>query len=584
MRLSPRRTQLLFCIFAVYLVVVKFTAIRELGFLGDEPDDYKIIRRDLRSISSFFEESYAHDQARLPHLVSIPVILLFKKGSLLAVRLLYIGIHVIYLWLFYRMMRLKFPDSQALYCTVLVGSSAFLASFSIFAMTSSNNLFLLGIVAALYYYLRHLESATERVPERVFVIFPLLLGLCVASRLWGVFVLVSIFVYDLVLRIRERRLISTRPEGLRLVSLSLLNTLFTLSIAVQNLLPWPPRERLVLSLVLAGLYLVGMGILWARGRSTVFMSFPWRWSLIVHGAFNFTLVLSPNYMNFANIVAIFDWHRIWNVSDVLINPNPLDIIYIVLVKFGAFNTVVLVLAMLVMYRSKELGLFVKSCSLFLLFSAVNAVFLLIPEFVVTWYPISVFQFLYLPISALITYLPRISRRFVYAGLLVLCVALPAHEQVRYLRLWPYGHLDGYQYGEEFIGWSKPGFVTFEGIPLLYNHLASRSEQELTTVIVCAVPSRMYNRYAAEALNAHFTRRGLQRYFFLSYYDLFSPDHPLQVLRRHRGLVVTSNYTPAEIVTELETTARELHRFKVLDLVVARLWELGPAAPKELEGQ
>lgn len=568
------RLHLTLWVFIIYLIFVKVIAIHELSFLGDEFDDYKIIHSDLENIDNFFEESYEHDQARLPHLLAIPFILVFNNESLFMVRLFYIIIHVAYLFLFFQMLKLKMPNIQALYCTVLVGSSSYLASFSIFSMTTSNNLYLLTLVMAFYYYLRYIECYPGFLRIRSYVTFPIILGLCVASKLWGVFVIASIFVYDLLIKLKRKESYPDKSNKIIAMLIGGTNIFFTLLILFQNYLHVLAKYRLALSLSLSTLYLTVMIVIWIKGQTTVFIPFSVRWILIVHGALNFTLVFSPNYMNLVNIREIFNWYKIWNVPDYLVNPNPLDIFYIFLIKFGILNIVALLLSFIILYNSQTLKLFILCNSLPLLFSCITLVFLLIPRFVVTWYPIPIFQFLYLPISYMITQLHWLSNRFMCFGLIILCIVLPIHEQYRYLKLFPYGHLDGYQWGKKFIGWSKPSFVTFEAIPLLYKFLISNTGQEHKTIIVNVVQSKSYNRWATQVLREYFLSKEIHNYKFIDYY-LTNKDSSIFLINNQGSLVLTSNYTPENFVTNLEFIGKELYSCKLFELVLCTLWEFNP---------
>jgi len=86
-------------------VVLRIVAIIQLPTLADEAEDPGILIRDLGSVNNFFGTVKATDQARLPFVVSIPILLLFRMSGLIPVRLLFLLFHLIYFIFSYRLIR-----------------------------------------------------------------------------------------------------------------------------------------------------------------------------------------------------------------------------------------------------------------------------------------------------------------------------------------------------------------------------------------------------------------------------------------------------------------------------------------------
>jgi len=147
------RRNIVFFILILYLIIVKSHAIGQLTFIADESGDLYMLNT-LFTMETLTDLADDPENARLPHLISVPFAIAFGQAhvadSLIPMRLLFVVIHCFYLFVFYKMLRLKFSEAQSLYCLCLTALSTYLFSFSIFTMTSSNNLFLLFSTCTIY--------------------------------------------------------------------------------------------------------------------------------------------------------------------------------------------------------------------------------------------------------------------------------------------------------------------------------------------------------------------------------------------------------------------------------------------------
>lgn len=553
----------LFLLFLIYIVILKFAAIHQLGFLGDEPNDFRIMLEDYGNADNFFENSREQDQSRLSHIITLPVVAAFSQNPLFYARTLSILIHVCFLVVFLKTLRLKFSSKQSYYCAILAGISTYVFSFSIFTMTTSGNLYLLFGMSALYYYIKHFEMAGARDDQWKIIRFSLLLGLCIASKLFGVLILLSIFIHDLIVkhhgRVHETGM-KTRPFKLPILWI---NIFFILSIALINFLPDLRQYRLIICLVFCMLFLTAT-LLIQQHREEHTLSFICKWMTILFTAFNYTIIFSPIYLNFSNIWAVFSWMGEWNIPDLVINPSKWDIIRIIAIKYGIVSILMALFSLFLLYKYHLLKRMFKECSLFIILFVVITSFLMIPDFVLAWYPIFIFHFLFIPISYLIVLLPITKNRILYWAIIGICILYPVYEHSRTYGLFPYGHIDGAQYGREYIGWSKPGFISFEGIPLLYDYLDTHKNSLPPGFVGCnMVESDYYNHWAIVLLDEYFQTRGLKRYVFCN------------AKRSLEGFTyyVTTNYTPQAEIMELKNRYEELSEFRICSILIGVLWRM-----------
>ena len=137
------------------------------------------------------------------------------------------------------------------------------------------------------------------------------------------------------------------------------------------------------------------------------------------------------------------------------------------------------------------------------------------KFKVTWYPLAIFPFLYLPPIWLCSFADKQHLR----GLAVasmLCIALIVGDKcARYFYWFPYGHFDGAQFGREYIGWNRAGFISFEIYPQLINYLNSQ-KVPMRTIVNCQVVNvPFYNSWFRILLRKNYAHEGDKRYTFTS---------------------------------------------------------------------
>ena len=78
-------------------VLFRLVALWSVPMIGDEPDDLNIIARDIPGILNFFSSpgSYALDQARLPYLISAPLVYLLEEHVLIPLRIVFLSFHLL---------------------------------------------------------------------------------------------------------------------------------------------------------------------------------------------------------------------------------------------------------------------------------------------------------------------------------------------------------------------------------------------------------------------------------------------------------------------------------------------------------
>jgi hypothetical protein len=512
----------------IFFLCLRLAALLTLPQLGDEPDDLNILRIDLESCRNFFHtaDTYELEQSRLPFVLSAPLVSAFKQNALIPLRLLFYCCHLCYLFISFRLVLLiTGRRSAALVYVLLLATSCYLASFSIFAITTGDSLYLLFHIAAVYSFLKSRKDWHETQVFAGALRLALLLGACIASKLFGVLLLAALMLFHLL----QQRGAPLNLRGVRPGNLLAAATIFLSGIALINLLPLPPAVRLWAAVGLGCGYL-GVLAAWAvqekhSPRPPMRVSFVLFWGALIVTAFGCTLVLSPVYLNLSNLLRTVSWFGNWNAGTLVARSHLSDMLVIIALKYGPVSwaalAVAIALSALRPLRSSSrsnrgpAGFSGSSALLFILIFAIHFAAISLTRHKVTWYPLAIFPFLYLPVVRLFRTADRRGlRRFKAAALL--CVAvIAADNAVRYLTWFPYGHFDGAQYGREQIGWNRAGFITFEVQPELLAYLRSRCLPYRAVVHCEVVDVPLYNNWFRILLARRYAGEGGLRYRFTS---------------------------------------------------------------------
>jgi hypothetical protein len=496
-------------------LVFRVVALSQIPMVADEPDDFDIIIRDAPGILHFFNapRAYEFDQSRLPYYISAPFLYFLGENALIPLRLLFLSFHVLYLVFSFKLARVLTENRTAAWGYVLlVAASCYLASFSIFAISTSDNLYLLFHLMSLYCFLK---SYAEQQRNGVFprcVLLATLFGLCIASKLFGVLLLAAVLIFHFLNRAPGHVFSISSVHPNRLIRLG---AMFFGVIVAVNLLPLHDRIRLVAAFLLCvgylwliGRYLAGE----SRGRFTPARTGLVRmWVAILITSFNLTLIFSPVYLNLRNLLATITWFGEWNSGLLVARSHYYDMLVIVAMKYGLIALAALLVvsaAALTVRKTQRIGLRTSPLLLLCLVSAIHMIVVSLTKHKVTWYPLAIFPFLYLPVVWLWSQASahRMKRLALVTALGF--AVIYADNAVRYFRWFPYGHFDGAQYGREYIGWNRAGLVSFEILPQLGAYFQSLDDGRGPIDVVCLVVEvPLYNEWVAELLKHYFGLKG-----------------------------------------------------------------------------
>ena len=503
-------------------LIFRLIAIWQIPMIGDEPDDVALLLGDLPDILNFFSapRTYGFDQSRLPYILSAPLILAFQDHSLIPMRLLFLSFHILFLFYSFKLVQFLTNNKRAswgyLLCLV---ASCYLASFSIFSITTSDNLYLLFHIMCIYYFLRENRDQQEGGTRTRYLLLILLMALCISSKLFGILLLLSLFVFDLINKGFGRSISLQSIQPVRLLKLGLL---FFLGIVTINFLPIPHKARL-LTAAIACLGYASLIIYYAVGErnrdfsvgQVFFVEF---WAAFALTTFNLTLIFSPVYLNLHNLLKTVTWFRDWSHGLLVERSHYYDMLLIILMKFGLISClvllVVLVLLFCILIKNKTRISVNSPFFLFLMVFLIHFTVISLVKHKVTWYPLAIFPFLYLPLVWLYNFVSEHKSRPLDALIAVCFSLILVDNGWRYFRWFPYGHFDGAQYGREYIGWNRAGFISFEIMPELFTYLSSLGRESEDLRVNCQVISvPMYNQWTAILLGETFRRRGKTQFRF-----------------------------------------------------------------------
>ena len=547
-------------------VFLRTYGLQSVGMVGDELEDLSILSEIVESPNPFASrpgEVAALDQARLPFYLTALACWLRGGGGLRLARYVSVLFALLVLVVVFLLGRELFDARVGLIASGLQAVSIYDIGFSRLAITSSSSLFVaLFLISLLLFY----KAFTTR---RLcwYWLTGVTIGLSIGAKLFGVFTLVIVGLW---------MFLWSAAGGKRLWHL------VPRTVGVRRLLLGNGACLVVFGLLL--FFNLGAGIELALFLLTAFATIVLhaviipgeRGSLtdetqgvavlgIVTLAVIYFFISSPVHLNARHLLAAFDvfpqWHQgayadtaIWDyVSILLVRLNvPFNLLWV-----GA-------LAYAVAYRRRP------QHKLLLLAFGIPFVVLSLFRFKVTWYLMMVFPVGYLMISVLMRQGWRLAKQrgpMVRRLVVGVATALTAWYVVQMASIYPYYEIDGYRLGRSFIGWSKPAFVSFEGLPAavdwMDHHLPDGSQ---VACLIIDLPR--YNRYA------HYHVEWYQRNPAITY-------HLAQSLEEAVGVpfVATSLYS-SNFVQELESYGyRRVKTFWLLDLEYGRLHALPDYAEK-----
>lgn len=545
-----------------YCFVVKNIASTQLGYFSDEPDDYGNLIQDWVTLPDFFNRTASTEQARLPLLIMTPIIAVVGYDFLIPARILDIAIHMGYLCVIYKLFRLSMSRVKALYGLILTALSAYLFSFSIFTMTTSGNIFLLLGTLILYLYLKYMnpQNIKKHISVNILACMGIVSGLAIASRFFSVLILIAVFVYDAFYN--RHSLLKNNNYRIWQLPFGKLNIYFIAIFLTVNLLPIFSELKISIMVGLIVYYLLHFSVEYYRKRNFKIQNgFISRWLVIVNTAFVYCLIGSPIHLNINNIIRIFNWSSTWHKAENYMYPSRFDKFTIIGIKTGWLAGLAIVGAVLIIIYRRQLKIFTKTYALFILLVIVHlAVFLKI-KYVITWYPIFIMPFVYLPLA----YIFPDTKKELYSpiGLIILVVLvfIPLNEQYRYWRLFPYGHIDGAQYGKQYIGWNKPGMITFEAADKIVEYIKENRQTLPPGNIDCRLTkSFKHKSWASDVLNSYFVKANLNNYKCNKSLSNNSADY-----------VISSVFVSDVDIADLSLNYKKVKVFTEANIPIATLW-------------
>jgi hypothetical protein len=514
---SSKNLNIFYYISTVIIFVVVFfqlVAIFKTPVVGDEPDDFGIITVDSSSYLSFFNNSITTDQARLPFFISMPFLYYLGDNALIPLRIMFFCFHLFYLFFCYKIIKLLSDSEAASWLFVLlVATSCFIASFSIFSISTSDNLYLLFHITAIYYFIKSYLEYKKSVIFSNYVWLSLLLALCIASKLFGIFLLIALFIFFLI---NKGKKIHVRTDINRIIYYGIIFLFFLVLINSVQLIV---ILKLFFAFILGLIYLAIIVINIIKERKDVLpkVEIGWLkfWSVLTLTTFNLTLIFSPIYLNFSNIVKIFTWVDKWGWAsgELTNNSHFYDIALIVLAKYGFLSSLLLLVIIILsieQIKKKRTKIFSSIGFLFFLIFITHLLIVSWPEHKVTWYPLAIFPFLYLPIIwAFINIGNKRQLLYVFITGILVC------NLTAYFYWFPYGQFDGAQYGRYFIGHNRAAIISFEFLPKVVDYYVNLKEEKNITINCLTNRIRGYNFYSIATAEKEMKRRGITKVILVS---------------------------------------------------------------------
>ncbi len=486
-------------VFAFHLAL-RLYAISAIPPITDEPDDIFTISYDFSELGTFFNDAYAPDQSRLPFFISVPFLRLFSdKDSIVPLRILFLAFYFAYIWISYKLIFLVTRSTRtALLYALLLLFSCYLAGFSIFAISTAGSLYLLFHIMAIYFFWKSVCHESEHGAFKGVAWLSVLIGLCTASKLFGVLLLPAFMAFHGF----KNKGKCIYLEGEKTVRLLAADSAFLICLVAVNIAPLSPALKLIIALVLSVMFWMWLAYLlkWAKKKDPdVHKTGLWRlWLVICLTAFCATVTFSPIYLNLSNIFHCVNWFGEWSAGSFVEKHGVFDIPMIMVIKYGLISSAILLAVLVTQLRTlrtsgERFGLLIGLVFLvqFIVISSVR--------FVVTWYPLAIFPFLYLPIVFFYDQAQKEGSARIKKISLIILFVIFLDNAGRYFYWYPYAHFDGGQYGKEHIGWNKSAMVSFEWFPQITSFFQSLEPSKEYTVNVQVIYVPNYNSWTVQLL-------------------------------------------------------------------------------------
>ena len=471
--------------------LLRMDGLREQPLLGDELEDLSILQQ-LSERPNPFEpipagEEIAADQARLPFYLTAIASRVTGRSSLRFARAVSVLFALLVIVLVYLLGSELFDRRVGLVAAALQAVSIYDIGFSRLALTSSSSLFVgLYLLSLLALY-----RAWRTGRLRWLWGFGIAAGFATAAKFFGVFGLVVAGGWFLLV---DRPSTDGPPvDRGAWRPLIMANALGLLIFALLAVVSLPPGlEALLFGTTALALVAIHLGLVPRASAPLYGIPRPVLAAGVLSLAVLYAFIGSPYHLDLSRLAAIFEvfpeWHRA-GYADTSIR----DFAVIVMVRMRLpFNLLLLLgLGRAVRARREPRQL------LLLLAFAIPFTILSLVRFKVTWYLMMVFPVSYLMIAALLVHWSegsRALRRPARWAAVVVGVAMLGYYGYRVVTIRPFYQIDGYQMGRDYVGWNRPGFVSFELVPeavaWMESHLPEGSE---VGCLLTDLPR--YNRYA-----------------------------------------------------------------------------------------
>lgn len=461
---------------------LRIMGLQQVDLLFDEYADFSLAIR-LNEHLNPFDSNYKYDevdfdQTRFSHYLT--AFLLFWKFDTMGSRMLSVVFGVLTILLVYLFGKELFSRRAGFISAVLTAFSIFHISFSRLAMTSGDSIFLFFYLTSAYMFYKGLKY------EKNSYIFlaAIFTGIAIATKLFGLFLL-PVFLL-MVWFYRDKANFKIIDKRLRKATL-----LSAVPIIIYLTIFFMPPE---LSLIKLYLYFIAVvfiiyytiKILSAKSKFMNFLSSLNFFLLSILYTFTFT----PIHLSVKNFLGIFQWFARWNLSP-LANAPYYETLTVLFVKLGIPFSIIFAASFVYFIRK------IKSAShlyLILLFS-IPALILMLMKWKLAWHLMVIFPIIYLILGKSIEeYFYTIRKKKMVPVLsmilLLLFLFIPFYTTNK---IYPYYELDGYQYGEEFVGYNKPSFLTFEGVRSANNYIENQIAQNASVAIYTFdINSSLYN--------------------------------------------------------------------------------------------
>ncbi len=575
---------IIFWMLIVLLLGLRIYPAFTLPPFGDEGSDFFVLYRDYKSAMNFFDADVvmATEQSRLSHLFGGAIISvlgvenvdMFNKIGI--IRMLFFLVHIAYLVISYRFIKDVFKDREvACLYTFFLTASCYLAAYSTAVMTTGESVYMLFQLLSIWgFYSSFKFALANRGTFPRFSLLSILIAACIASKLFGLLLLIAFSGFHLVNLPRMRILWIKCVDPRYMVALSL--TFFFLILTI-NLISIPLKIKTITALGAGIFYLAGwIGLAVCEHRGVFApkkINYVFFWGLMTFCCFTLVLVISPIYLNLLNFLDVFSWFSLWGPEKFHVESTKVDALIIMLVKFGLIPTVLLAIVALanlkrLLSMSKD-HLFNSLSSiqfLLILIVGLNLLLISMVHFKLPWHGISIFPYLFLPFATLLLTLKTKRSSLVKVFVIAVLIVVPLDNIYRYLNWYPYGHFDGGQYGENQIGLNKSCLISFELVPAFYDFFSALSQKDnraYQSVNVKGVGVSILNNYLVQMLTAYFHHKGQKEVRFFS----------KEIYQEHSDLIISSPIFTPDIEAQLRANSfQKLKTLTIADIAVANVWK------------